>query len=938
LFVSINQIAGYGLKNVGLDLTQNKIYTLSGATKDVLSLVDEPVEVKVFFSKELGEANPFYKRYFEKTVNLLEKFEDISNGRLRVKVYNPTPFSKAEDRAISLGLQNVPLMNVDDVAYFGISVSNSVDKTKTIPFLTLSREPYIEYDLVKTIYNVTAPRKKLIGLITNTTFAGKKSFAKWVMYDKISEFYDVSKLGTDFSQIPSFFDAIMIVHPENLKQEQLYAIDQYMVRGGKAFVFVDPVPEATYETAPLEGPIVGSDAYQLFKTWGIEFNPDVIVGDLKAARKVDASEGGRSIIVDDITSLMIEGRNFDKNSALFSGINHIYMSTVGAIEKKKDSLLSFSPIIISSKETMEIDATKQRPKVKTEKLINNFVSSGKSKVIAAYIHGKLKSGYSEKLEKSDIVYKASSDAEAEIIVVADVDMLQDLVWVKKRPFYGRELHQALANNADFVINCLDALTSSVSLTSLRGRGFSSRPFTKVLDMQKQADVKYRQKTKEILKKIQQTKDRIELITRYNPSGRDLISLSDKEMIVKYKQELNRLNLELRKINVDLKREVSFISRLVKFINIYAIALLILIISLLVRIKRHRAEKKVEYKAGVARKASKVEKRKIGFLFVFTFVCVLMAFLMSQTQKAYEVSIDEGKRVFVGLSEKIDDIEKIIVRDVKGNVELYKQDGFWKLKNYYDYPVSNALIKTYLIRMSELEYFEKKTALSSRFYKLGLDDVSDRTSGAVEHIIVDENANVISDYLFGKRKMKITSSDNGIYIRKKGENNTWLAKGSPFVGSSNIYDWIGSQLLEIPPFMIKKASFENDEGKIFDIVSAGAMSNDLKLEKAYKNHKKLENFEAKGITTVFSSFKFEKVVPKSKIKLDKKLLSVTIETSESLTIRVALYDYEGGYWAHLDFGGKENSKSYEEIQRRSENWLYKINDDLAKYVLGMIEKK
>src|SRR5690349_22963793 len=248
ILLSVNLFAATAFRSVKADLTQQRLFTISDGTRAILRSIDEPVSVRLYFSKRLGEAAPSYARYFERVRSLLEQYRDISRGRLEFAVYDPEPFSDAEDRAVAAGLRGIRLNGEGETGYFGLTGNNSTDNDASIAFFSNDREPFLEYDVTKLIYTLANPKKRVVGLLTGlpldggmapmAMMGGGRPLPPQMVMEQIREFFEVKSINQDVKEIPSDVDVLMIAQPDKLTPEAALAIDQFVLGGGKALIFV----------------------------------------------------------------------------------------------------------------------------------------------------------------------------------------------------------------------------------------------------------------------------------------------------------------------------------------------------------------------------------------------------------------------------------------------------------------------------------------------------------------------------------------------------------------------------------------------------------------------------------------------------------------------------------------------------------------------------
>ena len=285
LLLSVNLFAASALRNAKADLTQQRLFTISAGTRDILRAIDEPISARLYFTKKLAEAAPAYGRYFERVRALLQQYSDISRGRLDVAIFDPEAFSDAEDKAVAAGLRGVRLNPEGEAGYFGLVATNSTDVDASIPFFTTEREAFLEYDLTKLIYTLSNPKKRVVGLITSlpleggmnpmAMMGGGRPQPPQVVMEQIRDFFEVKTLAQDVKEIPADIDVLMVAQPDRLTAEAAYAIDQYVLGGGKILAFVDPVVETNARQGPMAMPSSGPapEFIKLLKSWGLDFDP-----------------------------------------------------------------------------------------------------------------------------------------------------------------------------------------------------------------------------------------------------------------------------------------------------------------------------------------------------------------------------------------------------------------------------------------------------------------------------------------------------------------------------------------------------------------------------------------------------------------------------------------------------------------------------------------
>ncbi|MBT3306623.1 MAG: ABC transporter [Alphaproteobacteria bacterium] len=612
LFFAVNIFSNAAFQAARLDLTEDRLFTLSQGTRNVLANIEEPISLKLYYSKLLGERSPQHATYFERIRELLGRYQDISGGKVRLSVIYPEPFSDTEDKAVAAGLQGLPLNNAGDLGYFGLAGSNSTDDVASIPFLSPERETFLEYDLTKIVYTLADPKRKVVGVMSTLPISGGASrppfnqTPRWAILDQVAEFFDVRPLPTQLRHIPGDIDILMLVHPKGFDNFTLYAIDQFVLGGGRALVFVDANAEVD---VPPDGRMVApprSDFNKILKGWGLKMSDDKVAGDLDAARRVNVRAGGKTSVIDYVVWLGLDKKNFDATDAVTGDLSAINMAGAGILEKTGADGVRIQPLISTGPRAMAIDADNVIRRPDAVALFRNFKSQDKPLILAARVQGTLKTAYTEGAPKETAgpdkgksakgvpeKHLAQSAKPANLIVVADVDMLHERFWAEVRQLMGQRMFVPHANNADFVVNALDNLGGSDALIGLRGRTASARPFTLVQNIRQAAERKFRAKEQTLKEKLEAARNKLQTLERRGGvEGAVIISAEDNATIDAIKGQMIAIRGDLRDVQRALREELDRLEAFLKFINIGLIPLLLaagaIVIALIKRFRRKAA--------------------------------------------------------------------------------------------------------------------------------------------------------------------------------------------------------------------------------------------------------------------------------------------------------------------------------------------------------------
>ncbi len=601
LFIAVNVVSGVWLNTARLDLTEGKAYSTSDQIKPVFEHIAEPIVVRVYFSSTIAEASTRHAMFYRRVRDLLQQYAKLANGKLKVEYYNPQPFSDVEDRAVGFGLQGVPLGAGGEVGYFGLAATNSTDDQQVIPFFNLDREQFLEYDLTKLIYSLSQPNQPKVGLIStlpvmgmpgggNPFMGGGQGTPPWAIMSQLKDFFDITQLEIDAKAIPKEIGLLILVQPSNLSDETTYAIDQFVMNGGKVLAFVDPNAEAGGLTGP-QGPPDFTGIAKLMKAWGVQLVQNKVLGDMDAAMRVNMGQGPRPVVADYVAWMQLRAQNLDRNDAITGDLRQINLGTPGALEKVQGATTTVTPLISTGPKSMRIDQDKVMGMPDVVSLFRDFKSQDRAEVIALRIAGAAKSAFDAPLVK-DQPFTKDAKQPIQVVVVADTDILTDRFWTEGQNFFGQQVVTPTADNGNFVSNALENLTGSPALSSLRGRGVQSRPFLLVDEIRRDAEQQYRQKEQALTSRLEELQKKVDAMQgQKDATGAVVLSDSDKATIENYRGDLLATRRELRDVQAALRSNIDALENLVKFVNIAAVPLLfglILIIVGAVRGRRRRA--------------------------------------------------------------------------------------------------------------------------------------------------------------------------------------------------------------------------------------------------------------------------------------------------------------------------------------------------------------
>ncbi len=608
LFIGLVVLSNYALRGLRADLTENNLYTLAPGTREIISGLEEPVNLYFFFSRNAGEEAPYLKIYAARVRELLEELQARSGGRIRLRVIDPEPFSEDEDRAGEFGLTAIPLGNSGDSMYFGLAGTNSTDGRAVIELFHPDKEEFLEYDVARLINQLATPKRPVVGLLSslplNSDFdpASGQMSEPWVVVSQLDQIATVRTLNADLTGIDADIDLLMLVHPKELSQPTLYAIDQFVMRGGHALIFIDPQSEADTSGQQPGNPFGAMGANRsstlepLLSAWGVEYKPAEIVGDLRHALEVGMRAGAPT--VRHLGILGFDSENLAKDDAdapkdvITSALGRINVATAGHIEKREGASVGFEPLIRTSTDAGIIPAQRFQMLTDPSTLLDGFSPTGQRYTIAARITGPLKSAFPNGAPPATPTTDGAKPPlpppaalgetakPANIVVVADTDMLSDMLWVRNQSFFGQRFAQAFANNGDLVANAIDNLTGSSALISVRGRASFVRPFDRVEDLRRAADDRFRAKEKQLEEQLRATEQKLtELQSSRNDQSSLILSPEQEQELERFQAEKLSIRKELRDVRHGLAQEIDGLGTRLKIVNIALMPLVLVALAI-----------------------------------------------------------------------------------------------------------------------------------------------------------------------------------------------------------------------------------------------------------------------------------------------------------------------------------------------------------------------
>ncbi|NCO60325.1 MAG: hypothetical protein COZ70_08385 [Deltaproteobacteria bacterium CG_4_8_14_3_um_filter_51_11] len=598
VLIFVNIIASYA--TIRWDATEDNAYSLSDGTRHILDTMTEPVTIKFFYSRSNPDVPANIKVYAKHVEDFLSEYRHEGKGRIKVEMVDPKPDSDEEEWAQKYGVE--PMRTPGGKVYCGL-VFFSADQEEVIPWLDPAKEQMLEYDLTSIIQGLQTTGKKVVGIISSLPVFGTKGRAmpgqapeeEWLFVTEMKKIYDVRAISPLVQTIDSSLDLLMVVYPKNISSQLEYAIDQYVLSGGNALIFMDPLCVSDREAGQQQFlRSSGTSLDKVFKAWGISMDPAKAVADFGQPTRVST---GSNSTEDNPLMISARGEVFNRKDVVTAGLESMLFPVAGAIEKTGYMDHEFEPLVDSSANAALTDAFNAFLGVEAVK--KGFVPAGKSFNLVVYVRGTFKTAFPEGRPKSEDPAAESPEAlkgphlkEAKkastLIIVSDADMLADQFYVQRGNFFGLPVSEMFNDNLNFFSNAAEILTGSEDLIGLRSRGKLERPFTAVLELKRKAQERWLSKENELVKQIEETNQKLRQLEQQKDGSQKMIISPEQEAeVARFKEERQKINGQLKEVRKNLRSEIENLGATLKGINIFLMPFLVAITGIVFAIYRQR---------------------------------------------------------------------------------------------------------------------------------------------------------------------------------------------------------------------------------------------------------------------------------------------------------------------------------------------------------------
>ncbi len=585
--------------NARIDCTSDKLYTLSDGTKNTLKNLPEPVSIRFYYSKDIAKMPVIFKNYAARVEDLLQEYKQLAGKKLEIKKLNPKPDTDAEDSAKLDGISGKSMdMFGEDQIYLGLAVSCG-NRTETIPFLSPEREKLLEYDITRAILGVRSAAKPKVAVLSSLKVMGGydnpmammqgqgQPKPAWIVISELKRTYDVVELATDTKEIAKDISVVVAIHPKNLSEQTQFALDQFILRGGKLIAFLDPMSVADLQTQQqpqhqYAPPAISSSLPTLLKAWGLEFDTEQVVLDNLLAGNMGNRERNPMLL------------NFDKeyvnaDDPETAQLTTLAMFCAGDFKGTPADGLTKTVLIHSSKESFQAPkmmllqgAMDLSKRTKADDTVRDLAIKLTGKFKTAYPDGCPAAAPAEDGKPAPEPPKApeggwlkEATAESAVVLVGDADILYDPLCVERQQFFGQVLVQPVNHNLAFAQNLIEFMSGDSALFGIRSRGGQNRQFTRVKKMEEEANKRFEEEIAKLEGEVQDVRRQISQLQRERkPGDKELLSAEQRDLLKKYRQKEVEAKKKLQNVRKQLRKDIDSLENNVMLLNIGLMPLIV----------------------------------------------------------------------------------------------------------------------------------------------------------------------------------------------------------------------------------------------------------------------------------------------------------------------------------------------------------------------------
>lgn len=595
-----------------VDLTAERAYTLSAGTRAILAKLDTPVQIRFYCTRGDNRMPVMLKTYAQQVEDLLGEYRQVSKGLIEIQKLDPVPDSDAEDSAKLDGVEGQQIQLGGEPFYLGLSVS-MLDQKEAIPFLTPERERLLEYDISRAISRVMSVEKPVVGVMSPLPYAGQpmnpmmarmgqRGQQPWVVYSELKRDFTVKEVEPTADKIPDDVKVLVVIHPKAITDATQYAIDQFVLRGGKLIAFLDP--HSVLDRSSQNGPMGmnmggGSSLDKLLTAWGLKFESTKVVADLDF---VGRTREGRQPAV-----LALNEKAINREDIIAADANNLFLVFAGAFSGTPAEGLKETVLLHSSKNSQFVDPMSAQ--FGGEKIIQDFSSTNLEHPLAVRLTGKFKTAFPDgkpkpatppaddkkdekKPEPAAEPGLKESKVDSAVVLIGDADFIQDQIAVQEamNPFGGQRMVMPANGNLAFAQGAIEQLAGDSNLIAVRSRASRERQFTVVKEMQAKAEAAYQTKIKSLESSLQEAQTKLNELQRSKAekgAQKFILSPEQQQEIANFRAKEREVKVQLKDERKKLRADIDSLENRIKWLNIALMPVLVAAAGVGLAVLRHK---------------------------------------------------------------------------------------------------------------------------------------------------------------------------------------------------------------------------------------------------------------------------------------------------------------------------------------------------------------
>ena len=781
-FFGLNILANTYTTHLQYDGTQEKNYTLTESTVNVLNNLQEPVIAKLYFSPVLEQRNSIIREQFDRVRLLLKQYKNISKGKFDYKIYYPKFLSTEEDIALADGVQPIPLIDLNQTALFGMTIENTLQDKDVIPFFAQTHYGALEQDITALIYNL-GRNKKTLAIVSGLPIFGDNSEDSailnepWEIVKTLQKNYNLLQFKNAENFKEHKFDVLLLFAPQHLSADMIAEIKNYSRSGGKIMLILDPATEASRLYGAAARILGATDIGELEEFWGIRFFKDYVVADLKNSITVDATidYSKNPVFSQDVIQFKLTHDDMNPQHPVTKNLHEIMLASAAIImpdpQAYSNKDITFYPLLRASNISALMTAKVVSDGLNPQDVLKYFTPDDNQKFLAAEVIG------------------MSKENPFDLIVIGDSDFLYDSFWMQKTTLLTSEYVYGVFDNANFVLNALDYLTGNDALLSLRGKRLLNRRFNDIETMRRINSLQYKKQEEEIFAQVDKAKQALsEVWNKKEFEERENFNADELAAIAQVRNNLNRLRIQLSELRYQAFKDIKIIASRVAFFNIWLIPLILVTLILVYGLLKM-----------VRRKTWPVLSFSFNKpLLILSGICLMILILgLLSVYKTSFSRIDsyENKLVFPDLLAQINDIDEIELKTNNNEIVFVKNSDEWKIKQQPEVPVYQSRIRRLLSILADARYFARKSSLAEHLSMFNLLPLDDKKSQATLITLKNQNKEIIQFYL-GDINIDIGRGSRAAYIRFPKQFQVWEISADFIDMDLDWHKWTYSNLWDL----------------------------------------------------------------------------------------------------------------------------------------------